>query len=130
MPVYCEKLPNENILVAVFENPYKVADSTEMLEQFSQMLEDTTGKVYLIGDMSKLNLNFGDMVQGLASVVSNKYGPLLKEERLHLLAITSSKILEFGVKALGQSQYGGLNVSLFNSLDDALGFARGQAPTR
>lgn len=126
MPIQTEKLPEENIILATYTNPYKVADSEITLELLGQLLPEMEGGVFLVVDASQLSMNFSDLVQGLATVASNQYGKILAEKRLRIAAVVTNKILEFGTKALSQLQYGGLKVEVFNTLDDALVFARSE----
>ncbi|MBZ0310044.1 MAG: hypothetical protein K8I82_28545 [Anaerolineae bacterium] len=126
MPVTAQKLTDENIIVVSYESPYRVEDTIESVETIHQIVEEATDVIYLIVDLTRLNMGFSDMVQGLAASTSGKQGWSLKDPRTRLVVVGANKLIEFGVKAVNQTQYGGVNIPLFDTLDEALTYVRKQ----
>ncbi len=126
MPVTVQKMADENIILVAYESPYKVSETTESMEVIQQIVEQAVGVTYLIVDLSRLNMTFSDMVQGLAASTSGRQGWSVKDPRTRMVVVGANKLIEFGVKAVNQTQYGGINIPLFDTMDEALAYVRAE----
>jgi hypothetical protein len=88
--------------------------------------------VFFITDASELSVNFTEMVMGIATVTSG-----IKESRAvvqhrnirEMIVIAKDRLVTLGARAMKQSQYGGLMVASFSSLEDAYQYIHQQIPS-
>lgn len=121
-----ERLPGEPIIISTFSEAFRVDTDGQMsIQQTYEFMEDIEGKVCLIMDVSDLKLGFSDLVSGLGMLTRGSSG-LFTDPRVRLLVVGSHGFAEIGVKALEQTQYGGLSVKLAGSVEEAIGFCRAQ----
>jgi len=127
MPFSTRQLPGEPIVIATAHSPLKIeTDMPELAKQITEFLQKIPGKIYYISDTSLLDhLEFRDVVIGMAEVTR---GPaaFLSNERLQTIVVGSTQMIQLAVQSVSQEQYGGLNIVLYSSLDEAIQYARNQ----
>jgi hypothetical protein len=120
-----EMLPNEPIMVTTFEAGFDVRrDATGVVKQMRALLDAATQPVYMLDDTINMKLNFADLVGGLAMVTRGETDVVNHRNVRRIVIVTSSDILKFATTALKQSQYGGKEVAVYTSMDDALAAIR------
>jgi hypothetical protein len=75
--------------------------------------------VYIIIVTHNISLNFSDLVQGLAMATRGETA-IFTDSNVCLRLVGSGRLVELGVRAFEQRQYGGLDVRLYPTLEDAL----------
>jgi hypothetical protein len=120
-----EQNPSEPIvLVTLFESFDFVLDFNEAIRELTAIFDAQSSPVFYACDVRSIKVGFGDMV-GLMALQTKGSTAFLKHPNIHeLVLITSSDLLTFGGKALGQKQYGGLSVSIFGSPEEAFDYMR------
>lgn len=89
----------------------------------AKLKHDLGGHVYRIIDVTALNLDFSNMMMGMAG--DQGLEGSLSDPDVTTVFLGGGDLVEFGVKALAeQEQYGQLGVQLFSSEDDAYDFIR------
>jgi len=128
MPIHVEKLADEPIIMATYENP--IDYYTEMATMFARILalrETITDspKYYVIIDMTDIHPGFSEIVHSLgeASKASKQRRADLPIS-LHLVGTGS--LFEMIANALGQRQYGGYTAPLHTTLTEALAAIRAE----
>jgi hypothetical protein len=126
MTIVVERLPEEPIIVAVWQEPMDFR--TEVPEMFQQVLalRDTiedSDRYFLIMDISSVKVSFSDVVYALGE------SRVARDQRradlpLSLLLVGSGPLLELAAKAMSQAQYGGYGMRLCASMEDALAAVR------
>jgi hypothetical protein len=87
--------------------------------------------VYIIIDLSQLNLNLGNLMQGFAMAylpheeVRTEH---MLDDRVRTLMIGTGEMMKIAVKSLQQDQYGNHHVELFPTVDEALAHIRQARP--
>jgi hypothetical protein len=120
-----EKLPGEPILLNVLSETYDIGrDASASTEQLLDLLDTMDTPTFLIVDVRKLRLSFGDMVGGLGFLTRGEAATFRHPNIREVVAVTTSDLLGMGAKALEQMQYGGLRSSVFETLDEALAYVR------
>jgi hypothetical protein len=71
-----------------------------------------------------VSAGFGDLVSGLGLLTQGKLAVLSHPNIKEIIVVTTKDLFSLGAKALGQSQYGGLRVSVTRTLDEALKLAK------
>ncbi len=116
-----KKLSNEPIVVAKFTEPFDVVNDTGTVAKYLQdTLVGSSGDLYYVADMSEIEIQFSDLVTGLAQAYTDKSGPYTNP-RLKTFTVAKSELIALGSKAAAeQSQYGKAAVKFYPSTDEAL----------
>lgn len=126
MPVQIERFRNEPILLLRYLPPFDVReDMAKASEETAKALREIQGTVYRIEDVTGIDVNFSNIVQGMGAVTKKDDVGSIRNERVHLIMVSEKfdmlKIVKDGFK---QDQYGNLDMSMFKTVDEALRFAR------
>ena len=110
-----------NVIVNVLNSDFNPGkELPTVLEELKASFESMTKPFYYISDTSDAKWGFGEMVQAMAAAAGRNTGflknPLLQE----IIVISTSNLINMGVNALGQDQYGFLHARTVSSLEDAL----------
>ncbi len=127
MTVTTRRIPNEQIIVVTISNPFTAGDPTTGNRETARLLDENKGPVYRIEDLSSLDLPFSVLVQGMAEATHRSSEGSLNDPRAPRLIMVGSKPNhQMIVDSLKQAQYGGLNVPLFATVEEALAHARAE----
>ncbi len=120
-----EKLPGEPIIIHTILPDYRMGrDARLAIQEMAEIANEIEEKpVYIIIVTYDMKLNFGDLVQGLAMATRGETA-IFTDPNVRLRMVGSGGLVELGVKAFEQRQYGGLDVRLYPTLEDALEGAR------
>lgn len=132
MTIPVQRLPNEPILIVTFEADSQIRGAIpEMLQQIIRLRDGITESIsryFVIIDLTQYDFTFSDLVYTMGELKG--IGSLRRADRpAFMMLVGVGGIVEMGVKALTQSQYGGYQSRLFATLDDALGAARRAEPS-
>ncbi len=119
-----QRLPNEPILI-ITRFDATPSDLPQIFQQSLELSEDIEGTVYRIHDISRINPDFGTMVMGMANASEKREGSM-RDPRFQDILVGSHELIRLASAAFQQEQYGGLTIPLFESLEEALDYARKQ----
>jgi hypothetical protein len=121
-----EQLPDEPIIVLSLLSDSSLREQiSDSAEEATLLIEEAAEEwVYLIYDVRNLRPNFSDLVGALGQ--ATKATNLFKNPRLRTVVVGSGPLVEMGVKALSQEQYGGRPAPLFETVEEAIDYARQQ----
>lgn len=129
MPYKVERLPNEPIIVVTWQSPTDPGeDADKMCEEVDACIKPDETKVYCINDFREVKINFSALVSGMAVQRQNRPGAA-GDPRIRSIMIGSGTLWDLASKAAKQLQYGGLDMPLFATLDDAIAHAREKIKT-
>lgn len=116
-----KQLANEPIFIAKFTEPFDVvADGSGVAGKLQDALNNSSGPVYYVADMSEVRIQFSDLVIGLAQAYSDKSSPYANP-RLKTFTVANDELIAIGTKAAAeQEQYGHAAVKLYSSVDAAM----------
>lgn len=118
------KLPDEPIIIATYTKGQPPAEAIEEVIQYTaQLLDEVEGVIYRIEDLTEADMTFGDAVQVMGAVTKNRPGSA-RDPRVKTLLVGAGTLLDLSAKAFQQTQYGGLQVPLYSSVEEALANAR------
>lgn len=114
------------ILIATFIAPVETVTDLKGIYAAVQarLATLTEPKLYRITDMSQVEMDFGQLVEGLWAA-SRPDSPL-RNDRVHTIYVGTSALVKMTREALMQKQYGGLHVDLYDTRAEAEAFARAQ----
>ncbi|MGF1505188.1 MAG: hypothetical protein ACFB51_08700 [Anaerolineae bacterium] len=101
------------------------ADLARVIPEVIEAFDGVGSPVYYIVDVGESRWPFPQIVQGLAQVTAA--GAMLRHPNLaEVLVIADSQLVEMGVKALAETQYGSIRTRLVSSVQDGLNTVRSQ----
>jgi len=130
MKVTAKRLPNEPILIIKLYKDYVVGrDTAEMLSTVNGQIGADESGLYSIYDLTEMKMTFGDLVMALSNQAQKAPGAMA-DPRVTTVIVGSSELVKFGAQAFQQEQYGNLKFPLYESVDEALKYAREQLAKR
>ena len=117
-----EKHPDLPAVIITMYEDFDFAAELDAFGQKVQALLDTLDEpVYSISDSTRMRNTFGEMVSSLAAVTRGNFVSLLKHPMVvGMMVVDNRDLTRLAVNALGQAQYGGFNLSVYASVDEAL----------
>ena len=123
------KVGNEPIIVETMHTDFSLKNDLPVsIDQLQVMLDEVNEPHTFIIDATEARLTFGDAIAGMASVTRGNTAVFKHPNLRQLLVVTTSNLVELTTRAFGQEQYGGVKSEAFGSLDEAIDYARAQAP--
>lgn len=120
-----EQIADEPIVVLTVT--YPIADANQEGEDSDAAVAAAgakiAGKYYRIAEMSDLELSWQDMVYWLNQQREAKAGSI-NDPRVVSLLVSDTAMTQKTAQFASQSQYGGREIKVFRTLDDALAHAR------
>lgn len=116
------RIENHPIVLFEMQDPFQPdVDTLACAEHAAALQEELGGMVYRIIDVSKLDVQFSDMMLAMGVEREAKGGAA--DPNITTCFVGSTELVQLGTSALAQQeQYGKGRVSLFESVDAALGF--------
>ncbi len=127
MPPYdYKKLPGEPILIFTAYETYKIGTHLEpSMAEARQRLDAQLEKVYYINDLSRqTGLSVEDLINAAHSLTRVDSAPYHHPMIRRLLVVTTNSMLRLGYKGASSEMFGSLQVELFDTLEEALAYAR------
>jgi hypothetical protein len=113
-------LPREPIILGIFGAEYNIRRDTPLFNrEMADLLTKADRPTYFICDMLNMRLNFSDMVAGLAMVAAGEIAVMRHPRLARTMVVSGMDLVRFGARAMTQTQYGKLKVSIFDTVYDA-----------
>ncbi len=118
-------LPGEPIIVVtLFEGFDFGSELTASAGRTYELLQQAVRPVFLIDDLLQVDMDLDELTVA-ASFTSRGEHPIYHHPNLRaVLFVTNSDMVRLAVKGLMSDTFGNVNAHLFNTLDDALRYAR------
>ncbi len=124
MPVTIEKLPDQPVIVITVTEPFDhFKELPAGFRKFQELAASVQGTIYRIIDVTGWRVPFNAVVDGLAA---DTRGGAATDPRVRTVLVGSGEMVELGVKAVKQRQYGGREMALFASMDEALAYVNAE----
>ncbi|MBN2146778.1 MAG: hypothetical protein JW726_05295 [Anaerolineales bacterium] len=123
-----EKLPDEPIVLEmVGEHLDFTRDIQALQDGLRAMLDETSEPLYAIADISKLdNFTIRDMVDAANSLTRGR-GSTWKHPNLkEIMFVSTNSTIRLAAQGLSSPVFGGFQIKVFQTLEDALVYVRGQ----
>lgn len=123
MPIRVEIMPDEPIVMYIYEGQITSDDVLNARRQVMDAINAASGLVVRINDTRRAALSFSDGLNVLATMTRDVPGSA-RDGRVVDVAVAGDQLVNFLTESLSQEQYGAINVPIFGTLDEALTFAR------
>jgi hypothetical protein len=125
MAISVEKLPDEPIVLVRITNPLDVSrDIPYLIQELERIFDASPEQLFDITDTIGLNVSFGELVAGMAALTKGKSNVLRHPKVSGYAIVADSGLVQLGVSALGQVQYGNISAKVVTTLDEAFVVAR------
>lgn len=91
----------------------------ELADLIFRWLDHAEGSAYLVLDVADLEINWLSLVEGL---VDMRWMDLRQANFRALVVVTCIDMMAQGMDAFSQCQYGGLQVAVFSTVAEAMGY--------
>jgi hypothetical protein len=119
-----QRLPNEPIIVIELSDSFNVQEETVKTFSAIDSLIGADQSVFLIYLSAIQKISFGDVVFSLAEQTRKTPGSISDPRVKKVIVVGDHPLLKMSSGFIKQAQYGGMEVALFTSSDEALAFAR------
>jgi hypothetical protein len=113
------QLPEEPIIIATYDGFVTAADIREGAAAIAQLAEKIEGRVYAIADIHSTTSSFAEVLEILRDQSKGAEGTTT-DPRLIVVLVGSTAMGKLFVDAIRQSNYGGVTVPMFPTLEAAL----------
>jgi hypothetical protein len=119
------KYPNEPIIIQTFNEDYDMQAEIALSNRTTSEALDNSPEdgVYLI-DVFNFQITFEEIVKG-ANIVARGERPLWHHPKLkQVVLVTADGLLRMAAEGMAASVFGGLKIPVFETLEEALAYAR------
>ncbi len=128
-----KRIQAEPILICTFTNTISGEDLEYAWSKSVKLTEDIlTGNsdahIYRITDMREVTFHFGQLVSAMAASQRghNIPGSTSDPRFIELAVLKPGGLVHMGARSMAQSQYGGVKIEIFETVEEALEYARQQ----
>ena len=121
MAVKVEKLPAEPIIIATLSGDLTPEMVKDMFAQSAKLVDEIGGRVYRITDIRLTDISFPDLVVVLADCSHGQPGSPA-DPRIRGMLVGTHGWSHFFADSIQQEQYGGLNIPIFEDMDQAMAY--------
>jgi hypothetical protein len=120
-----EVLPDEPILVVSISEGFKIAEHMpHSIGDVRAVLDQAKEPLFYILDVTKLSLSLDEVIMA-ASLGARGEQPLWHHPMIReMMFVSPSILIKLAAQGLSAPTFGGLNARIFETLDEALAYAR------
>ncbi len=124
-----ERLPNEQIIVAIFGRDYIFGEDTQLLAKavMEKVTRDDTN-IHIVYDLREMKMSFSDLVLNMSNAAQKSAGEQVSNFKT--VFVGSGELVRLGIQAFEQEQYGKMKFPLFDNMEEGLKYAREQIKQR
>ncbi len=119
MPVTVEKLADFPVVIAVLEGQVNIPTIQEMYRRSAELCEGMDGPIFRITDVREVTTSFAEML-GVIREASKGTPGSTTDPRFHPVFVGNNQWVRLVRDALRQPQFGGVNMPLFTSREEAM----------
>jgi hypothetical protein len=119
-----EKLPGEPIVIDSHSEPMKAMGHRGFAEELAGHVQSIEGTVYRITDVLGMSYSFPTLVHVLGEETRSQRPGSASDPRVKMVLVAAGEVANLITMAAGQPQYGGLNLPLFDTREQALAYVR------
>jgi chromosome condensin MukBEF ATPase and DNA-binding subunit MukB len=125
MPVTVTRLPDEPIILAHIYDRMDLATIRSMFEQTAALAQEIEGPLFRITNFRDVDVSIREMANAL--VEANRCAPgSTRDPRVTPIMVAGRNRVRLLFDAMKRKEFGGREVLVFDTLDEALSYARSQ----
>jgi len=119
-----KQINNKPIWVAILSEPYNPAtDSQGVSQEMASLTEDVQGHIYYISDIRSVDVEFSDIVTGLAQAFKSGVQTFYTDPRVTIITVATDELVKMATEAVKQEQYGSIDIKMYPSVEEAVAHA-------
>lgn len=123
MSVSITRIADEPIMVAQVRDRLDISTVRSLFQETALFLADTPGTAYCVTDLLQADASIGDIARVLVASAKGGPGSMLDERAVYLMVAPRTRV-RFIADVLQRKEFGGRTLPVFETVDDALAFAR------
>ncbi len=123
MPVTVTRLPDEPIVLAQVYDRMDLATVRDLYDQTALCIDGMEGPIYHISCFVDVDASIRDLALALVESSRRRQGSV-RDPRLTPIMVAGHNRLRLLSDAMREKEFGGLDVPVFDTLDEALSYAR------
>jgi hypothetical protein len=128
MPTLVEKLSGEPIVVVHAQKSdanvrQEMADAVKVI---NEALDSQTEKVFLIVNMTGITMALDDIIQGAGMSARGQRAMLHHPNVRESMYVVTDRMMKMAVKGLNSATFGQVKAQVFDTVEDAVSYCRGQ----
>jgi hypothetical protein len=123
MPVTITCMPDEPIVIAEFQGRMDLASVRHMFQESARFADTLNRQIYRIVNYLNAEASFRDMASALAEGTKGGSGSP-RDPRLLEVMVAGHNRIRFLLDILRRKEYGGIDVPVFDTMDEGFAFAR------
>ena len=118
-----EKMPNEPVIVMKVHEDYNPPQHMgEGAKALNRILDKSGGPVFFIQDLTRMKVDFEDIVVGAATIGRGNTAPFHHPNIRENIAVTQDPIIRMAIEGMATDVYGNVHVIIFDTLDEAMDY--------
>lgn len=119
MSVTVTRIPNEPILVATIEGDVDLSTIQDLFAQSRELMKDMQGHVYRITDTRKAGVTFSELRDIVREAATRTEGSST-DPNVTPVFVGNQQMLRMTSGLMRQQQFGGIQIPIFGSIEEAL----------
>jgi len=118
-----EKLPNEPIVILSYVDYNYETDGSPVMAQLEKVLDEQSEPVFYIINVLEARVNFEDLTRA-ANLAAKQFNIHHHPNMRESLIVTQDQMVRLGAKGMDSEVYGKITFKIFETVDEALAYAR------
>ena len=119
MAITVSRIPNEPIIVATLDGDINAEQFKEMFIRSAEITKEIGGHVCRITDARNVGVSFGELF-GIIAAASKGVPGSTTDPNVTAILLGNNQMVKLAAQAFRQKQFGGLQIPLFQRMEDAL----------
>jgi pimeloyl-ACP methyl ester carboxylesterase len=122
-----EKFPGEPIVLLTLTEEFDIGrDMPQAVREQNELMDSLDEDLYFVVNATSLKYDFGSLVSGLALAARGEAAALQHPRIKKAVLVGAAGLIKLAAEAFGQTQYGGLSVAAYDTLDEAFAAIRSE----
>jgi hypothetical protein len=118
-----KRIPGEPIMISTFTGQVLLEDTRQSTAATLDFIRETGGPVHVIADLTDIQASFMETLMILRDQAASGEGTT-SDPNVLLMLVGSHTMVKLFADAMSQPQFGGIQIPMFKSIEDALAAAR------
>lgn len=125
MPMKVKQFPGEPIVLVTATGSLNMDEVPEVYEQTADVADQWGRPIYAVYDFSRVKFAWSTVLAAMNLTVKKLPGSPT-DERVRTIGVGTSDFVKTAAEAMGKAMWGGLEVKVFGTAEEALSYARAE----
>ncbi|MEM6284674.1 MAG: hypothetical protein AAF787_20970 [Chloroflexota bacterium] len=122
-----KQIDNAPIWVATYTEPYNaIVDAGAVDAEMTSITAGMEGPIYYIPDLRATDVNFGQIVEGMAAAFQPGVKSFYNDPRVKILTVGTNELIKMATVAAASKQYGEIDIQIFATPEEAIAHAQAE----